>query len=68
MAIRKIVATFALSVLALTSFVIAQDQSQTQHRVTVQTRSGERIAGLLQDVENGIVFVRTSQDDQRIAA
>jgi hypothetical protein len=65
MAIRKIVATFALSVLALTSFVIAQDQSQTQHRVTVQTRSGERIAGLLQDVENGIVFVRTSQDDQR---
>jgi hypothetical protein len=51
--------------LALPSFLSAQDQSQTQHRVTVQTRSGERISGLLQDVENGVVFVRTSTHDQR---
>jgi hypothetical protein len=65
MAFRKLVLTLAVSVLALSSFVIAQDQSQTQHRVTVQTRSGERISGLLQDVENGIVFVRISQNDQR---
>jgi hypothetical protein len=65
MAFRKLVVTVALSVFALSSFVIAQDQSQTQHRVTVQTRSGERISGLLQDVENGIVFVRVNQNDQR---
>lgn len=65
MAIRKLVVVLALSLLAQSSFVIAQDQSATQHRVTVQTRSGERISGLLQDVENGIVFVRTSQHDQR---
>ena len=65
MALRKIVLMLALSVFALSSFVIAQDQSATQHRVTVQTRSGERISGLLQDIENGTVFVRTSQHDQR---
>ena len=65
MALRKLVVMVALSVVALSSFVIAQDQSQTQHRVTVQTRSGERISGLLQDVENGVVFVRISQHDQR---
>lgn len=63
MAIRKLVGTVALSVLALSSFVIAQDQSQ--HLVTVQTRSGERIAARLQDVSNGIVFLRTSQNDER---
>jgi hypothetical protein len=65
MAIRKLVLMLVLSVLALSSFVIAQDQSLTQHRVTVQTRSGERVSGLLQDVENGIVFVRVSEHDQR---
>jgi hypothetical protein len=65
MATRKLVLVGALSVLACSSFVIAQDQSATQHRVTVQTRSGERISGLLQDVEGGTVFVRTSQHDQR---
>lgn len=65
MAIRKLVLTLALSALALSSYVIAQDQSATQHRVTVQTRNGERISGLLQDVENGTVFVRVSQHDQR---
>ena len=63
MAIRKLVGTVALSVLAASSFVIAQDQ--TQHRVTVQTRSGERIAARLQDVSDGIVFLRTSQNDER---
>ena len=65
MAIRKLVFTLVVSVLALSSYGIAQDQSATQHRVTVQTRSGERVSGLLQDVENGIVFVRTNQHDQR---
>ena len=65
MSIRKLVVVLALSLLAQSSFVIAQDQSATQHRVTVQTRSGERISGLLQDVEAGTVFVRISQHDQR---
>lgn len=65
MAIRNLVLVVALSLLAQSGFAIAQDQSATQHRVTVQTRGGERISGLLQDVENGIVFVRVSQHDQR---
>ncbi len=65
MAFRKFGIALALSLLALPSFISAQDQSQTQHRVTVQTRSGERISGLLQDVENGVVFVRTNTHDQR---
>jgi hypothetical protein len=33
--------------------------------VTVLTRSGERVGGLLEDVENGLVFVRASLHDQR---
>ena len=61
MAIRKLVLLVALSLLALPSFVIADHE----HRVTVQMRNGDRVSGLLEDVENGRVYVRVSQHDQR---
>jgi len=61
MAIRKLVLTLALAALALPSLVLAQHE----HRVTVLTRGGDRVAGLLEDVENGLVYVRVSLHDQR---
>ena len=61
MAIRKLVLTLALALLALPSFVIANHE----HRATVLMRNGDRASGLLEDVENGLVYVRVSQDDQR---
>lgn len=41
------------------SEVIASD------RVTVMLRTGERVTGNLEDLVNGIVYVRTGQDSQR---
>ncbi len=61
MAIRKLILTLALAVLALPSFISAQDE----HRATVLTRNGDRVTGNLEDVENGTVFVRVSLHDQR---
>jgi hypothetical protein len=61
MAIRTLVLTLALSMLALPSFVIAQHE----HRATVLLRNGDRVPGALEDVENGKVYVRVSQHDQR---
>jgi hypothetical protein len=34
-------------------------------RVTVMTRTGERVTGNLEDLVNGVVYVRTGQDSQR---
>ena len=45
----------------LPSLVLANHE----HRVTVLMRGGERVAGLLEDVEGGVVFIRASQHDQR---
>ena len=61
MAIRKLVLILALTTLALPSFVVAEHE----HRATVQTRNGDRVSGLLEDIENGTVFVRVSLHDQR---
>jgi hypothetical protein len=61
MAIRKLGLMLALVLLALPSFVIAE----AEHRATVLMRNGERVSGLLEDVENGLVYVRVSQNDQR---
>lgn len=61
MAIRKLVLTLALALLALPSFVIAQHE----HRATVLMRNGDRVSGSLEDVENGLVYVRVSLNDQR---
>ncbi|MGQ0733406.1 MAG: hypothetical protein ACT4QD_07080 [Acidobacteriota bacterium] len=39
--------------------------AQDEHRATVLLRNGDRVAGTLEDVENGVVYVRVSLDDQR---
>src|SRR4029450_2532148 len=61
MAIRNFALTLVLALVALPSFVIAQHE----HRATVLTRNGDRVSGSLEDVENGLVFVRVSLHDQR---
>jgi hypothetical protein len=61
MAIRKLALVLGLVLLALPSFVIADHE----HRATVLMRNGDRVSGLLEDVENGLVYVRVSQNDQR---
>jgi hypothetical protein len=53
--------TLALAALVLPSLTFANHE----HRATVLMRSGDRVAGLLEDVENGIVYVRVSLHDQR---
>ena len=61
MSIRKYVLTLVLAALAFPSISFAQHE----HRATVLTRNGERVAGVLEDVENNTVFVRVSLHDQR---
>jgi hypothetical protein len=61
MSIRKSVLTLVLAALAFPSISFAQHE----HRATVLLRSGERVAGVLEDVENNTVFVRVSLHDQR---
>lgn len=61
MATRKLGLILAVAVLVLPSFVLANHE----HRATVLMRNGDRVAGLLEDVENGSVYVRVSQPDQR---
>jgi hypothetical protein len=59
MSIRKLILALALAAAALPSWTFAQP------RATVLMRNGDRVAGVLEDVEGGVVFVRVSQDDQR---
>jgi hypothetical protein len=61
MAIRKLALMLALALLALPSFVIAEDE----HRATVVMRNGDRVSGNLDGVGNNTVYVRVSQNDQR---
>jgi hypothetical protein len=61
MVIRKILVTLALAALALPSLAFAQHE----HRATVVMRNGDRVAGSLEDVEKGIVYIRVSLHDQR---
>jgi hypothetical protein len=61
MAIRKFVLSLALAGLVLPSAILAYNE----HRVTVLLRNGDRVAGLLEDVEGGVAYVRVSQHDQR---
>ena len=62
MAIRKLVLSLALGALVLPSLLFALEH---EHRATVLTRNGDRVGGLLEDVENGLVYVRVSLHDQR---
>ena len=61
MTIRKLIVVTALAAVGLPVAVFADHE----HRATVLMRNGERVAGNLEDVENGIVFVRVSLNDQR---
>lgn len=61
MSIRKLILTLALAAVALPSWTFASNE----HRATVLMRNGDRVAGLLEDVEGGVVFVRVSLHDQR---
>jgi hypothetical protein len=61
MVIRRFLLSLAVAALVLPSLSYAQQGPQA----TVLLRNGDRVAGILEDVENGIVFVRVSQHDQR---
>jgi hypothetical protein len=61
MSIRKCVLTLVLAAFTLPSISFAQHE----HRATVLLRNGDRVAGLLEDVEHNTVYVRVSADDQR---
>ena len=61
MSIRRFVLTLALAAFTLPSVSFAQHE----HRATVLLRNGERVSGMLEDVENGTVYVRVSLHDQR---
>jgi hypothetical protein len=61
MSIRRFVLTLALAAFTLPSVSFAQHE----HRATVLLRNGDRVTGMLEDVENGTVFVRVSLHDQR---
>jgi hypothetical protein len=61
MAIRKALLTLALAALVLPSLSFANHE----HRATVLMRNGDRVSGMLEDVENGTVYVRVSANDQR---
>jgi hypothetical protein len=61
MKVRNLVLTVALVLAAWPSFASADHE----HRATVLMRNGDRVSGLLEDVENGTVYVRASLHDQR---
>jgi len=62
MVIRKLFLSIPLAALIVPSLSFAQ---QHEHRATVLMRNGDRVSGSLEDVENGVVFVRVSLNDQR---
>ncbi len=62
MAIRTLLLTLVLAAFAFPSVSFAQAD---EHRATVLLRNGERVSGILEDVENNTVFVRASLHDQR---
>jgi len=61
MAMRKLFLIVPVAILALSSFAIADHE----HRATVVSRNGDRVAGNLDGVGNGTVYVRVNENDQR---
>lgn len=57
--------TFALVLAAFALPSVSYAQAGHEHRATVLLRNGDRVAGVLEDVENNTVYVRVSQNDQR---
>jgi hypothetical protein len=62
MMIRKLSLALVLATLAIPSVSFAQASG---HQATVLLRNGDRVSGVLEDVENNTVFVRVSLHDQR---
>ena len=62
MTIRKVSLALVLAALALPSVSFAQASGP---QATVLLRNGDRVSGVLEDVENNTVFVRVSLNDQR---
>ena len=63
MTIRKLLLTLVLAAFALPS--VSYAQANGEHRATVLLRNGDRVSGVLEDVDNNAVFVRVSLHDQR---
>jgi hypothetical protein len=63
MTTRKFLITLVLAAFVIPSVSFAQ--ATHEHRATVLLRNGERVSGVLEDVENNTVFVRMSLHDQR---
>ena len=63
MTIRKFIFALVLGAFVLPS--VSYAQATDEHRATVLLRNGDRVSGILEDVENNTVFVRVSQHDQR---
>ena len=61
MSIRKLVLTLVLAAFMLPSSSYAQQE----HRATVLLRNGERVAGAMEGVADGTIYVRVSHEDQR---
>lgn len=60
--VRKLIFSLVLGALAIPAYALA---NQHEHRATVLMRSGDKVAGQLEDVENGLVYLRVSLHDQR---
>ena len=63
MIIRKLILTLVLAAFALPS--VSYAQASGEHRATVLLRNGDRVSGVLEDVDNNTVFLRVSLHDQR---
>src|SRR5262245_10767707 len=62
MTIRRLLFTLVLAAFALPSVSYAQANGE---RATVLLRNGDRVSGVLEDVDNNTVYMRVSQNDQR---
>lgn len=64
MRMRTFVITLMTAALALPGYALAQTTA-TGPKATVLLRNGERVSGVLEDVERDVVYVRESLHDQR---
>lgn len=64
MHLSRIVSMQSLAALAVTAVLVAPVAAAAD-QVTVQLRSGQKVAGQLEDLNNGTLYVRVSLNDQR---
>jgi hypothetical protein len=63
--IRATACAFLVPALAAGAVLLQPASSAAQDQVTVVTRSGDRVSGALEDLNNGTIYVRASLNDQR---